>query len=237
VGINEGIRASNGEFVVVVDDDNILAPEAIGEMASTFASNQLVGVVGPICYYLSQPKTIMYAGARLSRVARRAKMIGQGQIDRGQFDERTRVEMFPNCFAVRRSSVSGAPLIDTWRLPFFNDDASLQLSLSRRGFCVVLNPRARIWHDYPVEIDEDRTWTSPFRVYYTVRSKIYLERGFDSWAGKLGFSFCYVGYVFGYLAKILSARAGTGDKRACLSALVRAITHGVTGRGGSPLIQ
>lgn len=237
VGINEGIRASTGDVVLIVDDDNVLAPDAIGEIASTFNSRPNVGVVGPICYYLSRPHTIMYAGARLSPITRRVVLLGHRQQDYGQFSEATRVEMFPNCFAVRRALLANKGLIDTWRLPFFNDDASLQLALRRRGYQVILNTKARTWHDYPFTMDEHRTWTDPFRIYYAVRSKIYLEKGYDTFLGRISFFFSYPGYMLGYIVRILSTPVPAERKRQCLHALRMAILDGLRGIGGSPWIK
>ena len=235
-GINDGLTASSGEFVVIVDDDNIFHEDCLGQFVSTFQSDREIGVVGPICYYLEAPDIIMYAGARLSRFARRTVFVAADEKDNGQFQDSLLVDMFPNCFCIRRSLLPRIGLVRAYKLPFFNDDASLQLAVARLGFKVVLNPRAKIWHDFPMGEGERRTQTSPLRLYYNVRSKIFLERGYDTRAGLITFIISYPAYFFHHLVTVLTSPVDSKKRRVLLATLLEAITDGILGRGGAKYI-
>jgi glycosyltransferase involved in cell wall biosynthesis len=59
---NRGLGASKGEFVLFVDDDNILDRRAIEELVRG-AHDTSADVVAPIIYYASEPDLVCYAGS------------------------------------------------------------------------------------------------------------------------------------------------------------------------------
>lgn len=237
VGINEGISMAGGELVLVVDDDNVVGSGTIQEIVSTFESDQSIGVVGPVCYYLSEPDRIMYAGARLSPFLRRVMFVFQNASSQSLPAHLVDVDMFPNCFAIRKSLALMAGLVNADLLPFFNDDASLQLAVKRRGYRVVLAPRASVWHDYPVGSGDRRTGTSPMRLYYLVRSKLFLERYYDQKVGRFCFSLGFPVYLLGYLRLILMGNSMWTKKAELFLVLVRAIRDGLFGIAGRTYVR
>ena len=140
--------------------------------------------------------------------------------------------MFPNCFAVRRKVALQCGLIDSVRLPFFNDDASLQLAIKRRGYRVILEPAARTWHDSPLARHDTRTGGSPLRLYYMVRSKIFLERDYDSSRGRNLFALSFPLYLIGYIRMILVAKDPRVPRLSMARVLFEAVVDGLWGRGG-----
>lgn len=226
-GIHDGARACRGSFVVIVDDDNVLDSRAISELVATFHSDGRIGVVGPICLFLSEPERIMYGGARLSRLSRKAEFVYKNRLTAGLPSDQIDVDMFPNCFAVRRDVLLSATPIDVIRLPFFNDDASIQLFAKKQGLRVVLNPRAITWHDHPLQDRSDRSPPSDLRMYYLVRSKFFLERDFDSRAGRITFSLSVPLFVAAHAATVLRSRAEWSVKRHLLRVLSMAVLDGL----------
>lgn len=235
--INDGISASTGDYIVLIDDDNVVAPDFVATIASTLGRDARIGVVGPLCYYMSKPNVIMYAGVRLSRFSRKAIFVARNQEDRGQFVAEQTVDMFPNCFAISREAVATIGPVDAERLPFFNDDASLQLAAKRAGYQVVLNPKAKVWHDRPLEGDNSRTLRSKLRLYYQIRSKIVLERDYDTALGKLGFSVSLPIYLISYLVSVLQERIPAPERTALLRITLEAFFDGVFNRVGLKYVE
>lgn len=236
-GIKEGLRGSSGEYVLIIDDDNVLDEGALTGLAELFRMDPTIAVAGPVCYYLDHPNTIMYAGAILAPFTRRNQFVLGNVEDVGQVGEYIDVDMFPNCFAVRKESVLNIELPDENRLPFFNDDAALQYRLKRTGLRVVATSHARIWHDYPYSSMDTRTGTSRMRVYYMVRSKIFFERDVDSPSGRFRFFLVYPLYVLGYLRLIAVADTRLSVKMSMLAVLGQAILHGLLGVTGRQYVE
>ena len=63
VTINKAIFASSGEYIFILDDDNVIDKNCISSLVSSFAKFKDAGIVGPIAFYKSHPDIIMHAGA------------------------------------------------------------------------------------------------------------------------------------------------------------------------------
>ena len=64
-GRNAGIRAAGSRFVLLMDADVILMPEATVRLHAAMAADEAVKVGSPIVVHLSQPDVIQYAGGAL----------------------------------------------------------------------------------------------------------------------------------------------------------------------------
>ena len=237
VGINEGISASTGSIVVIIDDDNIVDSSMVGELVRAFNYDPEVAVAGPLCYYLDDPKRVMYAGAKLTPFTRRVKFIASREVDYGQFQGYPEVDVFPNCFAVRKSIILKTGLADTARIPFFNDDASIQYLAVRSGYKATLVPRAKTWHDYPSRQRDERTLASRLRLYYVVRSKIMFERICDTPRGRFFFAISFPGYFLGYLLSVLTSPAIASQKATAVQTIIEATIDGLLDKGGRKYVE
>src|SRR5436309_16021286 len=59
---NAGCKHAKGEFVFLVDDDNVVHPDAISELVKAISDSPHAGIAGPIMYYLRAPEQVWCSG-------------------------------------------------------------------------------------------------------------------------------------------------------------------------------
>lgn len=141
---NLGAAAAAGQFLLFVDDDNVLDIEAIAALANSMRSWADACVVGPAMYYGGFPERLWCAGVRRSRVLMRTTF---RQSLPTPLPARMPSEDFPNCFMVRRSEFEAIRGFDASRFPQQWEEGDLARRLSRAtGGKAYLVPQARVWH-------------------------------------------------------------------------------------------
>src|SRR3989442_12301651 len=106
---NAGCKHARGEFVFLVDDDNVVHPEAIAELVKAISNNPQAGIAGPIMYYLGDPEHVWCSGVSrnfLTSTTRFSTTRPDGSTDCYQTED------IPNAFMVRRSVFETAGYFD-----------------------------------------------------------------------------------------------------------------------------
>jgi len=86
-GNNLGIKASSGDYIMLLNNDTILPDSSVRELVKTLKSNPEIGVVSPKIHFMNPPGTIQYAGfTELTRITLRNRAIGYNEPDKGQHD-------------------------------------------------------------------------------------------------------------------------------------------------------
>jgi GT2 family glycosyltransferase len=166
---NIGIKHSNGEFVFLVDDDNVLDPSCIRSLVEFMKSDGQIAVAGPITYYLHRPKTILFCAVRRNLITGKTKFIGKDEEDNGQYFHPIESDDIPNAFMIRTGILKQVGLLDEKRFPIHHDEADFGIRVRKAGFKIRVLPNAKIYHDSPIVARE--TYNS-LRTYYAVRNKI-----------------------------------------------------------------
>jgi GT2 family glycosyltransferase len=180
---NTGISHANGDYLLFIDDDNVMDPECVKNLVSTFnrPDNGKVGLVGPLMYYLKEPKTIWCAGIKRNMVTSQTKFIGRNELDIGQFTATTESDDFPNCFMISRESFSAAGPFDPENFPISYEESDIARRINGAGFRILFNPAAKVWHDMePPRLGQGRNRLfhlgGPMRAYYMSRNRIIFHR-------------------------------------------------------------
>jgi len=166
---NLGIMSSRGNYIFLIDDDNVLDRTAISELVKIFARYKDVGLAGPIAYYYKNPEKIWCAGGKLSLPILIPWYISQGETVQ-EFSEKWVIECdyVPNAFMINKEIVSCIGLFDE-RLPIGWEEADLALRIKKRGYRVVVSTAAKIFHDVPMTWDFHITER---RAYWRGRSRV-----------------------------------------------------------------
>ncbi|MEM2562117.1 MAG: glycosyltransferase family 2 protein [Candidatus Bathyarchaeia archaeon] len=180
---NIGIKLSHGEYIFLIDDDNIVDPNAIMELVYFLEKNPEVGIAGPIMYFLKDPKRIWCAGARINYWTTVTKVIGYNTYDEGQFNRPFECECFPNAFMVRRKVLEKVGLFNSYLFPIHYEEADFCQRVRRAGYKIVTVPSAKVWHNIALPEDEKSEslhLKSPLRAYYAIRNRLIYHRKWSS---------------------------------------------------------
>jgi hypothetical protein len=230
--MNDGIRASRGDILVVMGDDNILHSDAIAGFVRAFGRDPRIAFVGALVHYLDPPDRIHTAGARVTRFTRRLITLGENEIDRGQFRAPYDVEIVDGCIGMRRSVFATTGMVDARRLPFYHETTSIQFRARQAGLRIVLDPSIRVWHDLPPTARQTRALVSPLRAYYMMRSRILLERYYDEPSKTATFAIALPFYALSFLGQAVTVSASETARWAVLRALMAGLRDGLLDREG-----
>jgi len=172
---NIGIRLSEGKYIFVIDDDNIVDKHTIRELVEFMEKHPEVGVAGPIMYFLSDPTRIWCAGIKRDYWTTITKIIGFNTRDNGQFKKPYESEDFPNAFIIRREVIEKIGLFNSKLFPIHYEEADFCQRVKKAGYKVMVVPSAKVWHDIPLP-ERDKTLLlhlkNPLRAYYASRNRI-----------------------------------------------------------------
>lgn len=166
VGI-EAALAEGAEWVFVLNEDTVLAPDCLTRLVDAGSEDAHIGVLGPMVYHHDEPQIIQSAGGRMDG-AWRAWHEGENEPDRGQFVAPRRVEWISGCaIMVRRAVIEEVGGLDA-RFFYYWEETEWCLRARRRGWLVVHVPEARLWHK---GVQRDYR-PKPSVTYYSTRNRL-----------------------------------------------------------------
>lgn len=90
-GNNLGIKASSGQYLLLLNNDTILIDNSICELVNMLENNLTIGAISPKIHFMNPTKTIQYAGfSDFTKITLRNKTIGSNELDNGQYDTPTK---------------------------------------------------------------------------------------------------------------------------------------------------
>jgi glycosyltransferase involved in cell wall biosynthesis len=188
---NIGLNHSRGEFIFFIDDDNVIERECIRNLVDAFKTPN-IGIAAPIMYYYRYPTMVWCAGVKRNLVSSRTKAIAKGSIDVGQFNVATESDDFPNAFMVRRKVVStGKIKFDEKNFPWFYEESDFCYKVRNNGWKIALIPKAKLWHDVPIEFFFMGNYSS-IKTYYLARNRIIFHKKFSKKNQYLVFRFVFL---------------------------------------------
>lgn len=169
-GVNQGVQAASSEFIVLINDDAVLAPDCLTNLIDVLQSGTEVGIVSPVIYFKSPPGEIWFAGGKINA------WLGLCQERRQVLTSDFRSEWVSGCVMMfRRELWKRLGGFDESYFLYF-EDADFCLRARRRGYTVLTTPRALAWHgraDLKGQSDD-------FRLRYVYASKFrFLTKNFS----------------------------------------------------------
>lgn len=185
-GRNHGAHHARGAYVLMLDDDTVLAPDCVERLVERAEEDPRIGIIGPKMYSLLEPDVLWYAGASFNMLTSRATNHGAWERERHLYDAERDVSHLPTAFLVRRSALAAAGGHDD---AFFMSygDADFAFRVRKAGYRVVYLPGAVLWHKVEKADRKDSLRTlgfdTPKRAYYMTRNKmIFMRRHARPWA-------------------------------------------------------
>lgn len=155
------------DWILVLNEDTILAPECLEAMVVAGNSDRRIGIVGPLVYHFDTPELIQSAGGRLDCFWT-ASHIAQNEKDQGLFPDVRDVDWISGCcIMVRREVIQDVGPIDE-RFFYYWEETEWCIRARRAGWRIVHAPGAKLWHK-GVQLNYK---PSPSVTYYATRNRL-----------------------------------------------------------------
>ncbi len=166
VGIQHALSLG-ADWVLVLNDDTLLAPDCISRLVEVAESDPRIGMVGPLIYHADEPKVIQSAGGSFDRQWR-SHHYGIHEPDHGQFNTTREVAWLNGCSILcRAEALEEIGLLDE-RFFLYNEEVDWCYRAGKHGWKILLAPQAKLWHK-----GVSRSYTPSANVtYYMVRNQM-----------------------------------------------------------------
>lgn len=171
-GNNQGIAlalADGCTHVLLSNNDTAFGPGTVATLLAALAGSGCAAATPKIMVH-DQPQVLWYAGGHINAWLMRDPHRGEGEVDRGQFDERGPTGYAPTCFMLLERGVFDAVGTMDERYFVYYDDVDFVWRMRARGLRLLYVPQAVVLHKVSTSTGGS---LSPFSVYYTNRNRIY----------------------------------------------------------------
>jgi GT2 family glycosyltransferase len=149
-GCNVGIRwalAQGAEWVVLVNNDALIAPDAIAGFAYAAEQRPDAGVLAGKLYRVDRPDRIWYAGQRfVASLGYSGRHRGEGRRDAPRYERLSPTDRANGALmAISRATIERVGTFDE-ELFAYVEDVDYSLRARAAGVEVLFVPRARAWH-------------------------------------------------------------------------------------------
>jgi GT2 family glycosyltransferase len=144
-GNNLGLRAAQGDILVLVNADVEATPTWLEQMIRAMQSNSRIGIAGAKLLY--PDGTIQFAGGRIEGPQGYARHIGWHERDQGQWDSLSDVDFVTGAsLAITRTALEQIGYEDERFFPIDYEDPDLSYRARAAGYRVILVPTAVATH-------------------------------------------------------------------------------------------
>jgi hypothetical protein len=159
-GCNQGIRASRGDYVVLLNDDTKVALGCIGGLVAAAEADPTIGACQPKIRSLRDPTQFEYSGAAgglmdiYAYPFSRGRLMGHVEEDHGQYDDP--IEIFwasGVCMLIRRAALEQAGLFDETFFAYM-EEIDLCWRIHLQGLRIVYVPTAVVYHIGGYSLDQ-----------------------------------------------------------------------------------
>ncbi len=181
-GNNLGIKEAHGDYLFFVNNDTEFTDDLVGKLATILDEHPEVGIVSPKIRYYDHPNTLQYAGfTPMNYFTARNNCIGNGELDTGQYDNRTGETGFPHGAAmmVRREAIQKAGMMPEYYFLYYEEMDWCE-QIKKAGYTTWVDMQALIYHKESLSVGAQ----SPMKEYFMNRNRILFIRRNSKFATK-----------------------------------------------------
>lgn len=172
-GNNWGFTKASGDFMLFINNDTILNPDIIQTLLQPMLDNPNIAAVSPKIRFFDRPNVIQYAGfTKMNMITGRAFPIGQGEIDRGQYNESRVTSAVHGCVMMARRSVIDRIGLFPEKFFLYYEEWDWSNRAVEAGYSLWYEAKGLIYHKESMSVGRD----NPLKTYYLTRNRIYFMR-------------------------------------------------------------
>jgi GT2 family glycosyltransferase len=169
VAINNCIKKSKGEFILRLDDDELVEKDTIEKMLNVLKRDPKIGAVSCLYFYTEEPNILRSAGVKMSLYFGKTHTFGQDEKYKGQFSGNIQREAAGGgSHLTRRKVFDEIGLYDeSYFLSY--EDIDWCYKLKRKGYKLIVVGSARLYHKRLGGLSQKE---NPFRTYLNNRGQV-----------------------------------------------------------------
>jgi GT2 family glycosyltransferase len=187
-GNNLGIKAAQGRYLFLVNNDTIFKDFNIQALINRAESSDKICVVCPKIRFVWEPQPIQFTGyTELSKITIRNQAIGFGEEDHGQYET-----AHPTPYAhgaamlIKKEAIDKVGLMPECYFLYY-EELDWSMMFTRAGYQIWYEPQCTIYHKESQATGQN----SPLRTYYITRNRLLLVN--RNWNGISKYlSYCYL---------------------------------------------
>jgi GT2 family glycosyltransferase len=187
-GNNLGIKAAQGRYLFLVNNDTIFKDFNIQALINRAESSDKICVVCPKIRFVWEPQPIQFTGyTELSKITIRNQAIGFGEEDHGQYET-----AHPTPYAhgaamlIKKEAIDKVGLMPECYFLYY-EELDWSMKFTRAGYQIWYEPQCTIYHKESQATGQN----SPLRTYYITRNRLLLVK--RNWKGISKYlSYCYL---------------------------------------------
>ena len=187
-GNNLGIKAAQGRYLFLVNNDTIFKDFNIQALINRAESSDKIGVVCPKIRFAWEPQPIQFTGyTELSKITIRNQAIGFGEEDHGQYET-----AHPTPYAhgaamlIKKEAIDKVGLMPECYFLYY-EELDWSMMFTRASYQIWYEPQCTIYHKESQATGQN----SPLRTYYITRNRLLLVK--RNWKGISKYlSYCYL---------------------------------------------
>jgi GT2 family glycosyltransferase len=167
-GIDYAINVLNPDYVLLLNNDTVVDPDFMLELALTGESSDKIGFVGPKTYLYSNEDVLQAAGGGdVDFKHGIVNEIASNRIDNGDYDIYMEIDYVGGaCLLCKREVIDTIGALDPNFFMYW-EDVNWCLNGFKSGYKSVYAYKSKIWHKYGASSE------SHFKIYYLNRNRIY----------------------------------------------------------------
>lgn len=170
VGFRYALARGDADWVWMLNNDTVVAPDALDAMLAAGRADPAVGMVGSKLLYYDEPDVVQAAaGGVLTPWKGSTRLLG-GEKDRGQWDAPAEPQYIHGASLLARAEVLRSVGMLDERYFIYSEEVDWCLRTRAAGFRLAYAPASRVWHKEGRSVGQK----SAFQDYHSVRSRLLL---------------------------------------------------------------
>ncbi len=212
-GRNEGIKRASGDYLLFLDNDNLITGEMIERLVNFAENHTRVGLVGPITLQANENNVIWTASGHISEWTSRPSDL----FARKRLDEVGPVEPFyetyysPNAMMISREAIEAVGGFDSSYFAMY-EESDIGYRIHLAGFNEYIVTDAITYHyetvakDGNLELRKLGAWPAERAFHFAKNRFVYMKK-YSKWYQWIVFLICFSWiYTFYYTYKALSCK-------------------------------
>ncbi|MCC8050023.1 MAG: glycosyltransferase family 2 protein [Clostridiales bacterium] len=214
-GRNAGIKSASGEFLLFLDNDNIIYPDMIELLVNELKKDKSIGLVGPISINVNQGSTMWMASGDYNFFTSRPKTLFAGKkVDEQPLEPRYKTCYSPNAMMVRREALECVGGFDPLYYAMY-EEADFGYRILKSGYKAYIVTGARTNHLYYVNEGEQSKLRVagigfPERAYHFAKNRSIFMKKYAKWY-HLFFYYLFFVHAFAFYYCIMALRYNRKD--------------------------